>query len=237
MSDLHRNAVLAALDPDRLDQLMPHLQVEPSPIGHVAQRAAKPLTHIYFPLDAVYSVLAESEHGVGIEVGSVGSEGLLGLASHLDARVSRHTTVCWCAGDTAHIPVDEFLRVTHAAGPWREAMDRFTDYLLIQMAQNVLCTSQHSVRARLARWLLAAHDRFDCQQFSSTQEALSQMLGVHRPTISETAARMQREGLITYRRGNIVIDDRVGLRQVACECYQVVDDALAALCKANRGPD
>ena len=91
-----------------------------------------------------------------------------------------------------------------------------------------------AVWARLARWLLAAHDRYDCQQFSSTQESLSQMLGVQRPTISDTAARMQREGLITYRRGNIEIVDRVGLRQIACECYRIVDQALTAVRDAGR---
>lgn len=233
-SDLHRNAVLATLDEGGIDQLMPHIQVDFSPIGHVAQRAGTPLSHIHFPLDSVYSVLAESEHGVGVEVGSVGSEGLVGIAGHLGARNSRQTVVCWCAGDTAYVPVAEFLAVTTAAGPWHDAIDRFTDYLLIQMAQNVLCTSQHSVRARLARWLLAAHDRYDCKQFSSTQESLSQMLGVQRPTISETAARMQREGMITYRRGNIEIVDRVALRQIACECYRVVDQALTAVRNAGQ---
>ena len=89
MSELHRNAVLATLDEDRLDRLMPHIEVDHSPIGHVAQRAGTPLRHIHFPLDSVYSVLAESEHGVGIEVGTVGSEGLVGIAGHLGARNSR----------------------------------------------------------------------------------------------------------------------------------------------------
>lgn len=234
VSDLHRNAVLATFDSDRLDRLLPHIQVDFSPIGHVAQRAGNPLSHIHFPLDSVYSVLAESEHGAGIEVGTVGSEGLVGIAGHLGARNSRQTVICWCAGDTAYVPVAEFLRATTEGGPWHDAIDRFTDYLLIQTAQNVLCISQHSVRARLARWLLAAHDRYDCQQFSSTQESLSQMLGVQRPTISDTAARMQREGLITYRRGNIEIVDRAGLRQIACECYRVVDQALTAVRDAGR---
>lgn len=232
MHDLRRNAVLGALDPTSIERLMPNLRVEYAPLGHVAQRARSTLTHAYFPLDSVYSIVAESQHGVGIEVGSVGSEGLIGLAGHLDTRINRQSAVCWCAGDVARVPITEFIEATASAGPWHAAIDRFTDYLLIQMAQNVLCTSQHSARARLSRWLLAAHDRFDCQEFSSTQESLSQLLGVHRPTISETAARMQRDGLITYRRGNIEIVDRVGLRQIACECYGVVDDALTTV----RGP-
>jgi CRP-like cAMP-binding protein len=234
LSDLHRNAVLATFDKARLDRLLPHIQTDFSPIGHIAQRAGNPLSHVHFPLDSVYSVLAESAHGVGIEVGTVGSEGLVGIAGHLGARNSRQTAVCWCAGATAYVPVAEFLQVTTEAGPWHDAIDRFTDYLLIQMAQNVLCTSQHSVRARLARWLLAAHDRYDCQQFSSTHESLSQMLGVQRPTISETAARLQREGMIIYRRGNIEIVDRVALRQIACECYRVVDQALTAVRDAGQ---
>ncbi len=229
MSDLRRNLVLRTLDEAELDELMPNLKVEPSPIGHVMQQAGKPLSHVYFPLTSVHAVMAESEHGAGIEVGSIGAEGVIGFAGHLGAQTSRHTVICWCAGEVASAPLAEFLRVTADPGPCRGAIDRFTDYLLIQTSQNVLCTSQHSVRARLARWLLAAHDRFDCQDFSSTQESLAQMLGVHRPTISEVAAQLQRDGLITYRRGSITIADRVGLRQIACECYRIIDAALTAV--------
>ncbi|WP_176480107.1 helix-turn-helix domain-containing protein [Mesorhizobium sp. WSM3859] len=94
--------------------------------------------------------------------------------------------------------------------------------LLNQIAQNTSCNRLHEVQERCARWLLQTHDRVDSDEFPLTQEFLSQMLGVHRPSVSVAAATLQRAGLIDYTRGNIRIAHRKGLEAASCTCYRVI---------------
>jgi CRP-like cAMP-binding protein len=93
---------------------------------------------------------------------------------------------------------------------------------MIQIAQNVVCNISHPLAQRAARWLLTTHDRAGQDQFPLTQQFLSQMLGARRPTMSETASKLQADGLIRYSRGIMTITDRPGLEQVACSCYGIV---------------
>ncbi|MBV9319981.1 MAG: winged helix-turn-helix domain-containing protein [Mycobacterium sp.] len=76
----------------------------------------------------------------------------------------------------------------------------------------------------MARWLMTTQDRVGREEFPLTQEFLAQMLGVHRPTVSETAQRIQAQGLIRYSRGIITITDRDGLERTICECYRIIKD-------------
>jgi CRP-like cAMP-binding protein len=101
-------------------------------------------------------------------------------------------------------------------------LNRFTQATMVQVAQNVVCNRTHPTEARLARWLATTEDRVGRDEFLLTQEFLGQMLGVHRPTVSETAQRVQAQGLIRYRRGVISITDRDGLERKVCNCYRIV---------------
>ena len=84
------------------------------------------------------------------------------------------------------------------------------------------CNRHHSVEQQLCRWLLLTLDRLPSNELTMTQELIAGMLGVRREGITETAGHVQREGLISYRRGHITVLDRTGLESHACECYSVV---------------
>ncbi|MGH6945090.1 MAG: Crp/Fnr family transcriptional regulator, partial [Geminicoccaceae bacterium] len=124
----------------------------------------------------------------------------------------------------------EALRMSAAA--FREEIERYgalvrrlhlhAQAMFFQIAQSTACTRHHSVNQRCARWLLTAHDRVDNHEFAVTQEALAQMLGVRRASISTAAAKLQEAGLIRYRRGKITIVDRAVLERTSCECYRIV---------------
>jgi hypothetical protein len=48
------------------------------------------------------------------------------------------------------------------------------------------------------------------------------MLGVQRTSVTLVAQVLQKAGLIRYSRGVITIVDRAGLKEAACECYDVI---------------
>lgn len=93
---------------------------------------------------------------------------------------------------------------------------------MFQSSQLAACNCYHSVAKRCCRWLLMSHDRVEADSFTLTQKLLSQMLGVRRASVTEVANRLQQAGLIRYSRGQITIQDRLGLEQATCECYGLI---------------
>jgi hypothetical protein len=106
---------------------------------------------------------------------------------------------------------------------------RYTQALMVQIAQGTACNRAHSTEQRCCRWLLMTHDRVATSDFVLTQEFLALMLGVRRATVSEIAVELQGTGLIQYRRGRIRIVNRRGLEQRACDCYRIIRNEYARL--------
>ena len=118
----------------------------------------------------------------------------------------------------AQLLKDEFSR----AGPMLRLLLRYTQALITQMAQTAVCNRHHSVDQQLCRWLLLSLDRLASNQISMTQQLIADMLGVRRVGVTEAAGRLQKAGLISYRRGTITVLNRPGLEARSCECYRVV---------------
>jgi CRP-like cAMP-binding protein len=114
----------------------------------------------------------------------------------------------------ARLSADDFRQALIGDGALHRSLNRYTQAIIVQIAQNVICNSTHSTEQRACRWLLTTHDRVGGDQFPLTQEFLAQMLGVRCPTVSEIASRLQSEGLIRYTRGVITICDRPQLERI-----------------------
>jgi CRP-like cAMP-binding protein len=110
-------------------------------------------------------------------------------------------------------------RELRGGGAFRRRMHGYVLVSLTQMAQGVLCTRDHFVDQRLARWLLMTQDRAPLQDLHATHEFLSVTLGVRRAGITRAAASLQVHQLIAYHRGVLAIVDRQGLEEAACDCY------------------
>jgi CRP-like cAMP-binding protein len=113
---------------------------------------------------------------------------------------------------------DEFNR----AGPVLRLLLRYTQALIAQMAQTAVCNRHHSLDQQLCRWLLLNLDRLGGDELLMTQELIANRLGVRREGVTESALKLQKAGLIRYARGHILVLDRAGLEQRACECYATV---------------
>jgi CRP-like cAMP-binding protein len=100
---------------------------------------------------------------------------------------------------------------------------------MIQMTQTAACNRHHSIDQNLCRWLLSTLDRMPGGELVMTQELIAGMLGVRREGITDAAGKLQRAGVIRYRRGHISVLDRGRLEQQACECHAVVRKELGRL--------
>ncbi|MCV7197356.1 Crp/Fnr family transcriptional regulator [Mycobacterium angelicum] len=226
---LQRNAILAQLPEREYSQLEPQLRLEQLELKHPAYEPGKPISDIYFPLSAVFSLVAVVDGHHSLEVATIGHEGMVGLPVYLGASSSPQAAFCQVSGEAARLTVADFRQALARDGALHTLLNRFTQATMVQVAQNVVCNGTHSTEARMARWLLTTRDRVDSNELRLTQEFLAQMLGVHRPTVSDTAQRIQEQGLISYRRGVITITDRPGLEAKACECYRIVKAEFDAI--------
>lgn len=217
-----RNAILQQLPDREYAKLRSHLRLEHAEMKQTAYQPGGAITDVYFPLSAVYSLVAGTGQGLAVEVATIGKEGFVGLPVYLGATSSPQTAFCQVPGDTAHLSTEQFRQALSRDGALHARLSRFTQATMVQVSQNVVCNRSHPAEMRMARWLLTTQDRVGRDEFALTQEFLAQMLGVHRPTVSETAQKIQAEGLIRYRRGVITITDRQRLHDKACDCYDVV---------------
>ena len=70
---------------------------------------------------------------------------------------------------------------------FRSLMDAYVQAFLEQVMVSVACNGAHSLKERLARWLLMMRDRGDEDTLPITQSLLAEMLGVQRPSITNAA--------------------------------------------------
>jgi CRP-like cAMP-binding protein len=224
----HANRLLAALP--RADYERLRVDLVPVALRHkqTLWEPNQPIEALYFPIDAMASVLAVTESAM-VEVGTIGNEGLVGLPIFLGAPTSTNRAIVQVAGQGERLAIGPFQREVRRGGRFRELLQRYTQGFLTQVSQTTACNRAHSAERRLARWLLIIRDRVGRNQFPMTHEFLGQMLGVRRATVSQTAASLQRAKLISYSRGMITIRNGSALERATCECYRIVRDEFERL--------
>jgi CRP-like cAMP-binding protein len=216
------NRLLAALPQRQLNRLAPLLErVECNP-GQVLADLDRPLDDIFFPETAVISVVAVYEDGGIIEMATIGREGCTGAQAVFGARLSPSRLLVQIPGAATRMPRDVFMRAMEGMPSFRVLMHAYAQAFLEQVLVSVACNGAHNLSQRFARWLLMMRDRSDSDALQITQTLLGDMLGVQRPTITNTAREFERRGLIARGRRQVTILDRTRLAKASCECYQLV---------------
>ncbi|MCU1293569.1 MAG: transcriptional regulator, Crp/Fnr family [Bryobacterales bacterium] len=216
------NKLLAALSEHELQRLMPLLTRVSLAMKQVVYRQNELIDYVYFPATTIVSSVATMEDGSVMEVATVGNEGMVGLPIFLRTDRTTLSAYSQVVGDAYRMTADDLRAEVQRGGPLVNILLRYTEALLIQIAQGSACNQLHTIRQRCARWLLMTHDRVGEATFAITQEFLCQMLAVRRATVSEIASSLQEAGLIRYSRGKMTITDRQGLQAASCECYNVI---------------
>ena len=219
-----QNFLLAALPDGEWQRMRPHLRVVTATLREVLYEVGQTIGYVDFPVSAVLSMITEVDGEAGVEVATIGREGMAGLPVFLGATSSPDRAFAQVPGRALRMSAGEFRELANGAGTVQGLLQRYTQAFFVQLAQGAACNRLHSTDQRLARWLLMTHDRVGQDQFPLTQEFMAQMLAVRRATVTEAAGRLQQAGLITYSRGIVTILDRPGLEVVSCECYRIITD-------------
>ena len=216
------NRLLSTLPPEEFELLRPHLKRVSLPHAQCLISPDEQITRVYFPINALASLVTVMEDGSIVEAGCVGREGMVGIPVLLGPAATPMQTVVQIAGEAFEAKGDAVKKVFDNGAAFHKLLHRYFHTLFIVASQSAACNRLHLIEQRLSRWLLMSSDGIDSNQLGLTQEYLAAMLGVRRAGVTEAAIQLQNEGRIRYRRGAIEIIDRESLEQRACECYGVV---------------
>jgi CRP-like cAMP-binding protein len=217
-----RNRILAGLPRKESKRILPDLTRVTLNSGQVLHEPGGRMQVAYFLDSAIVSILSLAKDGTSLEVSVVGDEGLVGLPIVLMSHGLPYRIVVQRSGIAWRMKAEVLRKEFDRCGPLHKLVLHYVHTLIVYLSQSSACNQFHSIQQRLCRWLLISQDRARSREIRSTQEFLSQMLGVNRGSASEAASALQRAGLIRYSRGQIAILDRSGLEAAACECYRLV---------------
>ena len=217
-----RNRILAGLSRKEYARILPDLARVTLSSGQVLYEPGGVMPSAYFLDTAIVSILSLAEDGTSIEVSVVGDEGVIGIPIVLRSHGLPYKIVVQGSGLAWKMKADVLRKEFDRCGPLHTLVLHYLHTLMVALSQSGACNRFHTIRQRFCRWVLTSQDRARSTEIRSTQEFLSQMLGVNRGSASQAASALQRAGLISYRRGRITILNRSGLEAAACECYRIV---------------
>jgi len=227
--DAGNNHLLATLPAAELRQLVPHLERFPMRLGEIICRPGEQMQHAYFPTTAIVSLLYVMESGASAQIANVGNEGVLGIPIFMGGNTTPSSAVVQTAGLGYRLKANVLRQEFDGGGQIQQMLLRYTQAFSVQIGLTATCNRHHSIEQQLCRWLLSTLDRLPSSEVVMTHELVAAMLGVRRESITAAAGKLQRAGVLSYRRGHITVVERAGLEDAVCECYTVMKGQYSRL--------
>jgi CRP-like cAMP-binding protein len=193
-------------------------------VGDVLLHSNTHSNYVFFPIEAVVSIVRPLRGDLFVELGLIGNEGMIGLDVIMDAKTQPDDTIVQSAGSALRMPADDLLKLFYGGGPLQKQLLRFTHAFLGQVAQNAACNRFHALAARMAKWLLMIHDRSASPEVRSTPRLMALALGASEKEIDETLQRLAATGGIRQKRDAVFIEREI-LELNACDCYEALREA------------
>jgi CRP-like cAMP-binding protein len=223
-TDHKGNALLRVLPEAELSRLERGLELVRLPRGEILEEPHQEIEFVYFPTEGIASILALGPDGESVDTTMVGREGMTGIAVFLGTGQMPVRTVVQLPLTAFRLPSDDLRVELKRGGRLVNLALRYTQVVMVSMAQLILCNRVHRLDQRAARWLLQVDERVDEAPFDVTQEFLAEMIGTQRPSVSLAVRQFKDAGLISYSRGRLSITDREGLLSRACGCISIMHD-------------
>jgi CRP-like cAMP-binding protein len=228
-----KNRLLKSLLPGDLNLLQPHLSIVELSQKDVLLQKRHHVSLVYFPTSAVISLVAVLQNGRAIQTAIVGRDGVVGASPALDGELSLSGAVVQVGGAALVCAVPKFKSLVMKSPTLLSAILRHEQALYAQAQQYTACMSAHTVRQRLSQHLLRVAELHGKETLPITQDFLSEILGVRRTSVTESAVALKATGAINYSRGHLEIRNLEVLRDLSCECYETVKSDYSALTKGN----
>jgi CRP-like cAMP-binding protein len=216
------NQILAFVPAEERERMRKSLVVVELPQGQILYEAGIPFEHVYFVDEGMISVVSIMENGSSIEVGTIGNEGMGGLALVLGVDRVPYRHIVQVAGRARRMSVAALSAELKQDRFLRRLLYRYHAAFVTQIMQGMACNGLHSIGQRCCRWLLTTQDRLGSHELEITHDFIAQMLGVRRATVSDVLRPLQNDGLIRASRGKVTILDAKRLAAASCECYRVI---------------
>lgn len=227
------NQVLAQLPKAAQDAIAANAREEKLTAWQTLRDEHEPISHVYFPIDGIISVVSLMEDGSIAESYTAGRDGMAGSEVLWADDRPIFRAMGQVPGLMYSIDVESFCRIADRYPEVRDAVRKYAHCLFALTGRSAACNLLHQLVERCARWLLITHDRVAKDTFELTQDIMATMLGVHRPAVTVAAGTLQKAGYIEYSRGKITVTNRAALEWASCECYKVVADEF---CRVLGGP-
>lgn len=220
-SDIAQNILLSCLSPGEQADIIPFMKKVELPRGAILERPSFTISHAYFPLSCVASVIVRGETGVSIETGIIGREGMTAFGIHARDPFATFEVINQIEGEALKIERVQLERFFSRNANFRSLTSMFARTFNIQTSYTALANGRFTVAQRLARWLVMIDDRLERPSFTITHEYLSVMLGVRRASITDSLHMLEGERLIKSTRSLVEVIDREGLIAATGGCYGV----------------
>jgi CRP-like cAMP-binding protein len=228
------NGFLSSLSADDFELIRPHLRTVDLVQDFVLVAVGETLKRAYLPHRGVISLVVDMARGEHVQIAMIGRQSIFGVFSALGDAVALNSAVVLVPGPASTIDLDRLRAAADQSATFRATMLRHGLAIYAQIQQTAGCNAAHTVESRLARCLLQIHDLSGSVKLLLTQEAMAQMIGARRNSVSLVASTLQQANLIHYSRGHIEITDAEGLRKTACECYGSVKTQYERLLRPVR---
>lgn len=217
-----QNGLLGALSAEECERLVKDLELVPLTLGQVLYESGETMSHAYFPIDCVVSLLYVMKNGESAEIAVVGNEGMIGIALFMGGDSTMSRAVVQNAGHAYRLKAQVLKDEFHVGGALTRLLLMFASALITQMVQTAACNRHHPVDQQLCRWMLLSLDRLPSSTISMTEKLIGNMLGLKPADVKKVTRALVKAGLIQYSDGEITVLDRDGVAKRSCECYDVV---------------
>jgi CRP-like cAMP-binding protein len=227
--DPRRNVLLRSMADEEFARIEPAMELVALPRPTELDAPDTEIEFVYFPISGLASIVAIGSNGESVDTTMIGREGMTGLAVFLGTNQMPVRTMVQIPMTAIRLPAGELRAELERGGLLVNLLQRYTQVVMVSMAQLILCNRAHRLDQRAARWLLQVDERVDEAPFEVTQEFLAEMIGVQRPSVSLAVGQFKDDGLITYSRGRVMVIDREALAERACGCIRIMHAEEARL--------